>query len=149
MMQLSHFVESLEQGVVEQLIPLGDSIFGALVTLATAAITYAVGKSKNKAEIANLQAEKKSIEAAAGVSTAEAAQVISEAAASTVQPLIARIKEQQKDIQFLTERSVLYREELELMRTHAAKLAAENELMRTKLKLQGEMPPELLPPEVK
>lgn len=135
-MQEDHFFQALDSGVVEQLLPLGDSIIGALVTLATAAITYGIGKARSKAEVENLQAEKKNIEAATGVTTADAAKVISEAAAATVQPLIERIKEQRSEI---TE----YRDECDNLRTQNARLLAENELMRTKFKLQGETPPEL------
>lgn len=135
--------QAVDGEVVSQLLPLGDSILGAGVTLVTALFTYVVGRKRATAEVDNLRAEKKSIEAASGVSTAEAAQIISEAAAATVSPLLERIKEQREEIEFLTERSVDYRNQLDAMRTHAARLAAENELMRRKFMLQGEPVPEL------
>jgi hypothetical protein len=143
-----HFL-AIDSEVVNQLLPLGDSIIGALVTLATAAITYGVGRARARAELDNIKAEKKSIEAASGVSTAEAAQVISEAAAATVQPLLDRIREQRQEIRFLTEKNVEYRDTIDQVRTHAAKLAAENELMKNKFKLQGEKIPELPTEETK
>lgn len=148
-MQPSDFLNALESEVISQLLPLGDSIIGAGVTLLTAFFTYLVGRRRSSQEVQNLQAEKESIEAASGVSTAQAAQIISEAAAATVSPLLFRIKEQREEIEFLTERNVVYRNQLDELRTEIAKTAAQNELMRRKFMLQGEIPPELLPPEVK
>lgn len=135
--------DALDPGVVEQIIPLGDSIITAVFTLLTALVTYGIGRGRQKAEVDNLKAEKKSIEAASGVSTADAAKVISEAAAATVQPLIERIKEQREENKFLEQKNVEYRLELETLRTTIAKFQAENELMRNRFKLQGESPPEL------
>jgi cell shape-determining protein MreC len=141
---------SLDTEIVSQLLPLGDSVIGALVTLATALFTYVIGRRRNRAEVDNLQAEKKSIEAASGVSTAEAAQIISEAAAATVQPLVSRVQEQQKEIKYLTERVTWKRAELDRLRTENATLKSENMLLKSRFRLQGETPPELppLPPEV-
>lgn len=142
-----HFL-GVNSEVVNQLLPLSDSIIGAIVTLATAAITYGVGKAKARAELDNIKAEKKSIEAASGLSTAEAAQVISEAAASTVQPLLDRIREQREEIKFLTQKNVEYRNELDAVRNHAARTVAENELFKRKFKLQGEQIPEFPKEEI-
>lgn len=138
---------ALDSEVVSNLLPLGDSIVGALVTLATALLTYIVGRRRSRVEVDNLQAEKKSIEAASGVSTAEAAQIISEAAAATVQPLVERVREQREEIKYLTEQLVDHRYKNDALRTTVARLSAENQLMRKKFSLQGETPPEL-PPEV-
>lgn len=138
----NHFF-GLDVEVVKELLPLGDAVVGAGVTLATALITYIVGRRRNRAEVDNLQAEKKSIEAASGVSTAEAAQVLSEAAAMAVKPLIDRVKEQAEEIRFLNERVVWHRNQLDDLRTHCAHLAAENELLKAKFRLQGESIPEL------
>lgn len=146
-MQQYHFLYALDSGVVDQLLPLGDSIIGAFLTLGTALITYTVGRAKARAEVDNLQAEKKNIEAASGVSTAEAAKIISAAAAATVEPLMDRLKEQRQEISHLTSVAAEARKELELMRDHVARLSAENKLMKQKFRLQGESPPEL-PPEV-
>jgi small-conductance mechanosensitive channel len=148
-MQPSDFLSAIDSEVVSQLLPLGDSIIGAGVTLLTALFTYLVGRRRSAQEVQNLQAEKESIEAASGVSTASAAQIISEAAAATVSPLLSRIKEQREEIEFLTGKNVDYRNQLDELRTEIAKTAAQNELMRRKFMLQGEIPPELLPPEVK
>lgn len=135
-------------GVVKELLPLGDALIGALVTLMTAGFTYLIGRRRQSAEVSNLQADKKVIEAAAGMTTAEAAQTISEAAALAVAPLIDRVKEQKLEIKYLTNQLVETRNELDEQRTKCAKFAAENELMKAKFRLQGEVPPEL-PPEVK
>lgn len=136
-----HFL-AIDSEVVNQLLPLSDSIIGAIVTLATAGITYGVGRARARAEVDNLRAEKKSIEAASGVSTAEAAQVISEAAAATVQPLLDRIKEQRLEIKFLTEKNLEYRNALDAVRNESARLSAEIELYKRKFMLQGEHIPD-------
>src|SRR5690242_20258524 len=112
----NHFF-GMDPDFVNQLLPLGDSIIGAAVTLLTAAITYGVGRSRNRAELDNLKAEKKSIEAASGVSTAEAAQVISEAAAATVQPLLDRIREQREELRYFNDRNSRQLDEIEVLRT--------------------------------
>lgn len=134
--------------VVKELLPLGDALIGAVVTLLTAGFTYLIGRRRQTAEVSNLQAEKKSIEAAAGMSHAEASQTLSEAAAMAVQPLIDRIKDQKEEITYLTERLVEKRKLLDEQRTTHARISAENELLKAKFRLQGEVPPEL-PPEVK
>jgi hypothetical protein len=141
-------LSQVEPEIVSQLLPLGDSIVGALVTLATALFTYVVGRRRSKAEVENIQAEKKSIEAASGVSTAEAAQILSEAAAATVEPLVERVREQRVEIRSLENRNIAYRHLIDDLRTQVAELSSENTLMRRKFMLQGEIPPEL-PPEVK
>lgn len=139
---------AMDMGVVKELLPLGDALVGALVTLMTAGFTYLIGRRRQSAEVSNLQAEKHTIEAAAGMSHAEALQTLSEAAVYVAAPLKERVKEQQQEIKYLSERLVCKRTEMDKMRTEMATLKAENELMRTKFKLQGEVPPEL-PPEVK
>lgn len=135
--------DSMDSEIVSQLLPLGDSVIGAAVTIATALFTYVVGRRRNRVEVDNLQAEKKSIEAASGLSTAEAAQIISEAAAATVQPLVSRVQEQQKEIKYLTDRLTWKRSELDRIRTENAQLRSENELLKNRFRLQGETPPEL------
>lgn len=137
-----HFF-SLEPGVIEQILPLGDSIIGAFVTLLTAGATYAIGRARRNAELDNLKAEKRSIEAASGVSTAEAAQVISEAAAATVQPLLDRIREQRQELKYYVDRNTYYLQELDKVRAELARVQAHNELMKRKFFLQGETIPEL------
>lgn len=130
-------------GIISDVLPAGNELLVAIVSLSASVLTYIVGRAKNKAEVENLKAEKKSIEAASGVSTAEAASVISKAAASTIQPLMQRVAEQAEEIKFLTDRNVSYRNELEIYRTQMAKMAAENLLMKEKFRLQGEEVPEL------
>jgi predicted nuclease with TOPRIM domain len=139
---MQHF-DSMDTEIVGQLLPLGDSVIGAVVAVATALFTYVVGRRRNRVEVDNLQAEKKSIEAASGLSTAEAAHIISEAAAATVQPLVSRVQEQQKEIKYLTERLTWKRSELDRIRTENAHLRSENELLKHRFRLQGETPPEL------
>lgn len=140
---MSDHLFGVDTEVVKQLLPLGDSIIGAGVTLLTAAVTYVVGRAKNRQEIDNLLAEKKSIEAASGVSTAEAAQVISEAAAATVQPLLDRIRHQREEIVYLHERHAYYLNEIEKIRTEKARTDSENALLKRQLILLGEPIPTL------
>lgn len=136
------YLVSLDAEMVSQLLPLGDSVVGAIVTLVTGAFTYAIGRRRSNAEVENIQAEKKSIEAASGVSTAEAAQIISEAAASTVQPLMERVKEQRLEIKELTDLVAQRRLIIEQLRDELAEVKSQNELMKNKFRLQGENPPE-------
>jgi len=142
----NHFF-GIDSEVMRQLIPLGDSIIGAGVTLATALVTYVVGRNRNQHEVDKLKAEKKAIEASSVVSTAEAAQVISEAAASTVQPLLDRLREQREEIKYFNERNARQINEIEILRTRLAQTQADNELLKRNLILRGEPIP-TLPPEV-
>ena len=146
-MQLYNWL-AMDLEVVKNLLPLGDALVGAFVTLATAGFTYIVGRRRQGAEVENLRAEKKTIEAAAGMNHAEASQTLAEAAVMIAAPLVERVKEQQEEIKYLTDRVTWKRGEMNKMRTEIATLKAENELMREKFRLQGEVPPEL-PPEVK
>lgn len=136
------YLVSLDAEMVSELLPLGDSVVGAVVTLCTALFTYAIGRRRAKAEVENIQAEKKNIEAASGVSTAEAAQIISEAAAATVQPLMERVKEQRIEIRELTDANRNKRFIIEQLRDELAEVKSQNELMKNKFKLQGETPPD-------
>lgn len=137
-----HFL-GIDPGVIQQLLPLGDSIVSASVTLLTAGITYAVGRSRTKAEVDNLMAEKKAIEASVGVTTAEAAHVISEAAAATVQPLLERLREQREEIKFFNERYTKTLNEMDILRNTNARIQSENALLRRQLILLGEEIPTL------
>lgn len=102
-------------------------IFGAL-TLAL--VTYFIGKSKNKAEINKLEGEKKSVEAAAGLSTAEAASIISRAAADVVEPLTNRIRELQQES---LARDARHADEIRRLQVHIGELTRENVQLKTKL----------------
>lgn len=112
------------------LIPLLQ-IFGPILGgIALAIVTYFLGKKKNKAEIDKLEGEKKSVEAAAGLSTAEAASIISRAAADVVQPLTNRIRQLQQES---LERNKIYTEEIKRLQEHIAELTRENVQLKTKL----------------
>jgi chromosome segregation ATPase len=145
---------SLASELINGLLPLGEPLVGAGVTLLTTLFAFVVGRRRSKQEVDNLQAEKRSIEAASGVSNAEAAQIISQAAAETVKPLLERLRELREENAEL-DQEILEKEtqirnlriENEEIRTHAARLAVHNKLMKEKFRLQGDTPPEL-PPEV-
>lgn len=113
-MQLDPVAMDLE--LLSQILPLGDTAVTAVVTIFTAIFTYAAGRRKSNQEVQNMQAEKRSIEAASNVSIAESAQIISAAATATVQPLVERLREQ--------------REEIKCLKFTIAKLKAENEILR-------------------
>lgn len=63
-----------------------------------------------------MEAEKKSIEATSNVTSAEAAQIISAAAAATVQPLVERVREQGEEIKILKRVISELRDENRLLR---------------------------------
>ena len=138
---------TLSAELLDVLLPLGDPLVTGLVTILTIILTRIFTRREQKAKVDNLQAEKKSIEAASGVSAAEAAQIISQAAAETVRPLLDRIRELREenadqDIQILNLKTALDKE-----RQFHARYQAENKLLREHLKMQGLNIPEL-PPEV-
>lgn len=95
-----------------------------------AIVTYLLGRRKNRAEISKLEGEKKSVEAAAGLSTAEAASIISRAAADVVQPLTARIRELQEESLARDRRNT---EEVRKLQSHIMQLTKENVNLKTKL----------------
>ncbi len=137
------FLSALNLDIIKEFLPLGDALLGAFFTLLTAGFTYMMGKRKRDQEVVNLQAEKLSIEAASGVSTAEAARVISSAAAATVGPLVERVKQQSDEIKSLTEKIIDLGSQIEHEKTVSAQIKAENELLKHRFRLQGETVPEL------
>lgn len=104
---MPHF--SLDQSIIEQLLPLGDSIITGVVTLGTAFITYVVGRSSRSSEVKHLENEKKELMASNVVETSEA---VSSATIAVVTPLLERIREQREEMKFLVERNADYREEI-------------------------------------
>lgn len=116
--------------MAEYVIPLLQ-IFGPILGgVALAVLTYLLGKKKNRAEINKLEGEKKSVEAAAGLSTAEAASIISRAAADVVQPLTNRIRELQQESLMRDQKNA---EEVHLLKKHIMELTRENVQLKTKV----------------
>lgn len=106
-------------------------IFGPIIGgIALAVITYFLGRNKNRAEISKLEGEKKNVEAAAGLSTAEAASIISRAAADVVEPLTNRIRELQQDSLAREQRNA---EEVRRLQFHITELTKENVKLKTQL----------------
>jgi phage shock protein A len=105
---------------------IGPILGGAVLAI----ISYFLGIKKNRAEIAKLEGEKKSVEAAAGLSTAEAASIISRAAADIVQPLTNRIRELQQDSLARDQR---HAEEIRGLQLHIGNLTEENVKLKTKV----------------
>lgn len=134
---------AMDPEILSQLLPMGDSAVTAAVTIFTAVFTYAAGRRKGNQEIQNMQAEKRGIEASSEVTTAEAAQIISAAAAATVQPLVERVREQREEIKRLSAKNLELIYESDSLRTKMAEMKAENELMKRKFIFQGEIPPTL------
>lgn len=134
---------AMDPEILSQLLPVGDSAVTAAVTIFTAVFTYAVGRRKSNQELQNMEAEKRGIEASSEVTTAEAAQIISAAAAATVQPLVERVREQREEIKRLSAKNLELIYESDSLRTKMAEMKAENELMKRKFIFQGEIPPTL------
>lgn len=130
------------------LLPLGEPIVTGMFALVTVLLGWVFGRNKNKQEVENLRAEKRSIEAASGVSQAEAAQIISDAAVASVKPLLDRLKEYREENEELDDKILALKHENQQLKTHVARLESENELMRENFKLRGNKIPEL-PSEVK
>lgn len=130
------------------LLPLGDPIVTGIFGLVTVLLGWVFGRRRNNQELDNLKAEKKSIEAASGVSQAEAAQIIAQAAAETVRPLLERLQEYREENEEQDEKIFELKRENKELKTHNSTLEAELQLIREQLKLQGALIPEL-PSEVK
>lgn len=119
---MPHF--SLDQSIIEQLLPLGDSIITGVVTLGTAFITYVVGRSSRSSELKHLQEEKKELEQS---NVSDSYEIVSRGAASTVQPLLDRIREQREEMKFLVERNLDYREEIKRLEDEIGTLKGKKE----------------------
>jgi hypothetical protein len=130
------------------LLPLGDPIVTGIFGIVTVLLGWVFGRRKNNQEVDNLKAEKKSIEAASGVSQAEAAQIIAQAAAETVRPLLERLQEYREENEEQDEMILELKRENKELKTRNSTLEAEMQLIREQLKLQGASIPEL-PPEVR
>lgn len=112
------------------LIPVATSLVSGVLVLLGGFFAYLYGRKRNQAEIQKLQSEKESIEAAAGLSTAQASSIIATAAAEVVQPLTNRIKELQGQVATLTQENVMLRNTL-------ADLEAQIALLRQRDSLAG------------
>ena len=110
------------------LFPLISSIGTVAVGIIGSWISYRRGRSRATAEVENLRTEKRSIEAAAGLSTAEAASIISEAAASMIQPLLARQKELQEQLAALTRENTSLRNKVIMLEAQVAMIEKHSEL---------------------
>jgi cell division protein FtsB len=130
------------------LLSLGDPIVAGVFGIATVVIGWAFGRRKSNQELENLKAEKKSIEAASGVSHAEASQIIAQAAAETVRPLLERLQEYREENTEQDEKILELKRENKELKTHNSTLEAELQLIREQLRFQGATIPEL-PQEVK
>lgn len=111
----------------EIVIPFLQYIAGPLIAII---FSYLFARKKNQAEVKKLEGEKKSVEAAAGLSTAEAASIISRAAADVVQPLTNRIRELQEDS---IARSQRHAETIRRLESHIAEVTRENVELKTKV----------------
>lgn len=130
------------------LLSLGDPFIAGVFSIIAVVLGWAFGRRKSNQEVDNLKAEKKSIEAASGVSQAEAAQIIAQAAAETVRPLLERLQEYREENEEQDQKILELKRENKELKTHNSTLEAEMQLIREQLKLQGTSIPEL-PSEVK
>jgi phage shock protein A len=113
------------------------------MTALLSVITYFQGRKRGNAEVEKIKVEKKSIEAAAGLSTAEAASIIAQAAADVVQPLTNRIRElQQQNLDQQNQISGLARENTDL-RNKVTFLETQVALVQKSSALTGEVYPHI------
>lgn len=114
----------------EYVIPLLQILGPILGGIVLAFVSYFLGRRKNQAEISKLEGEKKNVEAAAGLSTAEAASIISRAAADVVEPLTNRIRELQQES---LARDKKHAEEISRLQFHINEVTRENVQLKTKV----------------
>lgn len=117
--------------VFKELLPLGDTIIGGIVTLATGVLTYFVGRKRSTQEVDNLKAEKRSVEATAFASNADAIKTLTESASAMVGPLTERLRVQSEEMKFMNEEKVFLKEELERIKTEYSFLKEENERLKS------------------
>lgn len=112
-------------------------IITAVAGIVVSILTYFFGRKKNNAEVKKLEGEKKSVEAAAGLSTAEAASIISRAAADVVQPLTNRIRELQQELKDKTDRHAAEMSAMSQrysnLEFHVAEVTKENVALKNKV----------------
>lgn len=126
----------MAQFIVDYL-PLILAVVSGLFTIGGIVVSYFLGRKKSNAEVAKLEGEKKSVEAAAGLSTAEAASIIAQAAADVVQPLTNRIRELQTEAKAMADRHAedkrLLIERQSRLEKHLAEVTKENVELKTKV----------------
>lgn len=126
----------MAQFIVDYL-PLILAVVSGLFTIGGIVVSYFLGRKKSNAEVAKLEGEKKSVEAAAGLSTAEAASIIAQAAADVVQPLTNRIRELQTEAKAMADRHAedkrLLIERQSRLEKHLAEVTKENVDLKTKV----------------
>jgi len=110
------------------LVPLIASIVTILAGLLSSWLAYRRGRSRSNAEVENLKVQKQSIEAAAGLSAAEAAAIISKTAADMLTPLTNRIGELQEQVSKLTQENTYLRNKVTLLETQVAMIEKHSEL---------------------
>lgn len=119
----------MESAVLAVLKVLGGPLVGGFFSIVALIFGYRFGRAKMNVEIENLKAEKRKIEAATGLSTAEAAAIISQAAASIVEPLTERIKDLQESNLSLTRALSEVKEENMHLKAQVAELTAKINLL--------------------
>lgn len=110
------------------LLPYFSSLAVAILGAVGSLISYRKGRERSSAEVDNIKSEKKSIEAAAGLSTAEAASIISKAAAEMLQPLLARQKELQEQVSVLTQENSFLKNKITMLEAQVRIIEKHSEL---------------------
>lgn len=110
------------------LIPVVVSALTIVAGFISSWLSYRRGRSRSNAEVENLKVQKSSIEAAAGLSAAEAASIISKAAADMLTPLTHRIGELQEQVSNLTQENTFLRNKVTILETQVAMIEKHSEL---------------------
>lgn len=115
--------------VILEWLPLIQSIAAVLAIFVGPIIGYLLGRKKYAAEIKVLNATVEEKEAVENKANAEAARIISEAAAVVVKPLLERISALQQDIQHLTTENICLKNSLAELKSELALLRTEKDLI--------------------
>lgn len=116
--------------VIKELLPLGDSIITAVMTVGAGIGSYFIGKKKQNQELENLKAEKKAIESEASSSLAEATRMITDSASAILGPITIRLKEQTEENRLLREMNLFLNKELEQIKVLYQKALSELERIK-------------------
>lgn len=130
---------AMDQATIQVLIQTFGVLITAILTIVGGFLAYVYGRKRNNAEIDKLKTEKSSIEAAAGLSTAEAASIISNAAAQVVKPLTERIQELQHEVAFTRSELAKVTVENTRLKTRVAELESKITLLEKEKELSGEI----------
>jgi len=95
---------------LQLLVPLASTIITIIGGIIASRISYRRGRARSEAEVENLKMQKQSIQAAAGMDTAEASRVIAETSAAMLSPLKNLINDLQEQVTRLSTENIYLKE---------------------------------------